>query len=91
MGFGSLGCHDRGSSDKVMRPRVLESLRDHHVSQISTGLYHTVAVTNKGIVFGFGDNERAQLGQECIRGCLKPTEIVFQKSMEDVAIAAPSG
>ncbi|GJN07527.1 hypothetical protein PR202_ga25365 [Eleusine coracana subsp. coracana] len=91
MGFGSLGFHDRGSSDKVMRPRVLESLRDHYVSQISTGLYHTVAVTDKGIVFGFGDNERAQLGQECIRGCLKPTEIPFQKSMEDIAIAAPSG
>jgi alpha-tubulin suppressor-like RCC1 family protein len=91
MGFGSLGFPDRGSSDKVMRPRVLDSLRDHYVSQISTGLYHTVAVTNRGIVFGFGDNERAQLGQEYIRGCLKPTEIMFQKSMEEIVIAAPSG
>ncbi|CAL5065688.1 unnamed protein product [Urochloa decumbens] len=91
MGFGSLGFPDRGSSDKVMKPRILESLRDHYVSQISTGLYHTVAVTNKGIVFGFGDNERAQLGHEYIRVCLKPTEIMFQKSMEDIAIAAPSG
>jgi alpha-tubulin suppressor-like RCC1 family protein len=91
MGFGSLGFPDRGSSDKVMKPRVLESLRDHYVSQISTGLYHTVAVTNKGIVFGFGDNERAQLGHEYIRVCLKPTEIMFQKSMEDIAIVTPSG
>jgi len=91
MGFGSLGFPDRGSSDKVMKPRVLESLRGHYVSQISTGLYHTVAVTNKGIVFGFGDNERAQLGHEYIRVCLKPTEIMFQKTMEDIAIAAPSG
>ncbi|PWZ41711.1 hypothetical protein Zm00014a_027754 [Zea mays] len=91
MGFGSLGFPDRGPLDKVMRPRVLESLQDHYVSQISTGLYHTVAVTSKGIVFGFGDNERAQLGQEYIRGCLKPTEIMFQKSMEDIPIAAPSG
>ena len=92
MGFGSLGFPDRGSSDKVMQPRVLDSLSGHYVSQISTGLYHTVAVTNKGIVFGFGDNERAQLGQEFIRGCLKPTEIMFDKSsIEDIAIAAPSG
>ncbi|EMS63134.1 hypothetical protein TRIUR3_32571 [Triticum urartu] len=92
MGFGSLGFPDRGSSDKVMQPRVLDSLSGHYVSQISTGLYHTVAVTNKGIVFGFGDNERAQLGQEFIRGCLRPTEIMFDKSsIEDIAIAAPSG
>lgn len=92
MGFGSLGFPDRGSSDKVMQPRVLNSLSGYYVSQISTGLYHTVAVTNKGIVFGFGDNERAQLGQEFIRGCLKPTEIMFDKSsIEDIAIAAPSG
>ncbi|CAK9154716.1 unnamed protein product [Ilex paraguariensis] len=42
MGFGSLGF----ASDKVMRPRVLDSLRPHHISQVSTGLYHTVVVTN---------------------------------------------
>lgn len=92
MGFGSLGFPDRGSSEKVMQPCVLDSLRGHYVSQISTGLYHTVAVTNKGIVFGFGDNERAQLGQEYIRECLKPTEIMFHKSsIEDIAITAPIG
>ncbi|XP_020096036.1 ultraviolet-B receptor UVR8 [Ananas comosus] len=91
MGFGSLGFSDRGSSDKVMKPRALDSLRSHHVSQISTGLYHTVAVTNRGLVFGFGDNERAQLGHEQIRGCLKPTEIMVQGKVDDMAIAAPSG
>ncbi|RRT69119.1 hypothetical protein B296_00036878 [Ensete ventricosum] len=90
MGFGSLGFSDRGSSDKVMKPRVLDSLKSHHVTQISTGLYHTVGVTNRGLVFGFGDNERAQLGHEKMRGCLKPTEIVVQ-TMDDIAIAAQSG
>lgn len=90
MGFGSLGFSDRGCSDKVMKPRFLEHLRFHHVSQISTGLYHTVAVTNKGVVFGFGDNERQQLGQESIRGCLKPTEIMMNKAMNDMAIEAKS-
>ncbi|CAD5170601.1 unnamed protein product [Musa acuminata subsp. malaccensis] len=91
MGFGSLGFSDRGSSDKVMKPRVLDSLKSHHVTQISTGLYHTVGVTNRGLVFGFGDNERAQLGHEKMRGCLKPTEIVVQRTMDDIAIAAQSG
>lgn len=91
MGFGSLGFSDRRSSDKVLKPRILDNLRSHHVSQISTGLYHTVGVTSKGLVFGFGDNERAQLGHEQIRGCLNPTEIVVQRTIDDMAIAAQSG
>ncbi|OMP04669.1 Regulator of chromosome condensation, RCC1 [Corchorus olitorius] len=37
MGFWSLGFPDRGASDKVMKPRILDSLRGHRVSQISTG------------------------------------------------------
>ncbi|KAG5235505.1 ultraviolet-B receptor UVR [Salix suchowensis] len=83
MSFGSLGFPDRGVSDKVMRPRVLDSLRAHHVSQISTGLYHTVVVTNQGRLFGFGDNERAQLGHDTLRECLQPTEIFVQETADD--------
>ncbi|WZZ29099.1 hypothetical protein YC2023_012500 [Brassica napus] len=75
MGFGSLGFPDRGVSDKVLRPRVLESLKPHRVSQVSTGLYHTIVVTQTGRIFGFGDNERAQLGHGSLRTCLEPTEI----------------
>ncbi|XP_078166968.1 regulator of chromosome condensation (RCC1) family protein [Carex rostrata] len=90
MGFGSLGFSDRSISDKVLKPRALDSLRGHSVSQISTGLYHTVAVTNKGIVFGFGDNERAQLGHEWLRGCLQPIEIMVQRMVDGMAITAQS-
>lgn len=80
MGFGSLGFPDRGASDKVMRPRILDSLRAHRIAQISTGLYHTVVVTREGQMFGFGDNERAQLGHDMLRGCLEPTEIFLQST-----------
>ncbi|KAM3396088.1 ultraviolet-B receptor UVR8 [Capsicum galapagoense] len=80
MGFGSLGFLDRGASHKVLKPEILESLRSHHISQISTGLYHTVVVTNCGRVFGFGDNERAQLGHDAVRRCLEPTEMFMVKS-----------
>ncbi|OWM88667.1 hypothetical protein CDL15_Pgr002434 [Punica granatum] len=83
MGFGSLGFPDRGASDKVLRPRVLECLRSHRISQISTGLYHTIAITATGRMFGFGDNERAQLGHDMLRGCLEPTEIFIQQMEED--------
>ncbi|KAK9131748.1 hypothetical protein Scep_011276 [Stephania cephalantha] len=91
MGFGSLGFSDRGTADKVLKPRILESLRGHRVSQISTGLYHTVVVTNRGFIFGFGDNERAQLGHDTLRGCLKPTEILVQEPLHEAdPIAAES-
>lgn len=79
MGFGSLGFPDRGASDKILSPRVLGSLKGHCISQVSTGLYHTVAVTKRGRIFGFGDNERAQLGHDSLRQCLQPTEIFVQQ------------
>ncbi|WRX29650.1 Regulator of chromosome condensation [Theobroma cacao] len=90
MGFGSLGFPDRSLSDKVMRPRILDSLRGHHVAQISTGLYHTVVVTHKGRMFGFGDNERAQLGHDTLRGCLEPTEIFIQEMEEETTLLSES-
>ncbi|KAK2369548.1 hypothetical protein QL285_082676 [Trifolium repens] len=85
MGFGSLGFLDRKLTDKILKPRILNSLRSHHVSQISTGLYHTAVVTNRGQIFGFGDNERAQLGHDTLRECLEPIEIFIENSSsEDV-------
>ncbi|KAF8409287.1 hypothetical protein HHK36_005361 [Tetracentron sinense] len=86
MGFGSLGFPDMGSSDKIMKPRILDSLRAHHISQISTGLYHTVVVTNRGLIFGFGDNERAQLGHDTLRGCPEPTEIIVEEIVDEADI-----
>lgn len=79
MGFGSLGFPDRGVSDKVLKPSMLCTLKDHHISQVSTGLYHSVVVTNRGRIFGFGDNERAQLGHDKLRDCRNPTEILVQE------------
>ncbi|RVW24710.1 Serine/threonine-protein kinase PBS1 [Vitis vinifera] len=36
MGFGSFGFPDRGDSDKVTRPWILDNLRGHYISQMST-------------------------------------------------------
>ncbi|KAH1242258.1 putative E3 ubiquitin-protein ligase HERC4 [Glycine max] len=63
---------------------ILDTLRAHHVSQISTGLYHTVVITSRGQIFGFGDNERAQLGHDTLRSCLEPTQIFIKDTSEDV-------
>lgn len=84
MGFGSLGFLDRRVLDKVLKPRILDTLKSHHVSQISTGLYHTVVITSRGKIFGFGDNERAQLGHDTLRSCLEPTQIFNREASEDV-------
>ncbi|XP_059661527.1 ultraviolet-B receptor UVR8 isoform X2 [Cornus florida] len=91
MGFGCLGFLDRGVSDKVMKPRILDSLRAHHISQVSSGLYHTVVLTNRGQIFGFGDNERAQLGIDTLRGCLKPTEIFIQEMASEEGLVSEGG
>ncbi|KAK8676874.1 hypothetical protein V6N13_142434 [Hibiscus sabdariffa] len=90
MGFGSLGFPDRSISDKIMRPRILDCLRSHRVSQVSTGLYHTVVVTHQGRMFGFGDNERAQLGHDTLRGCLEPTEIFIHEMEDEEALLSES-
>lgn len=90
MGYGSLGFPDRGVSGRVRRPRIVDSLRAYRVSQISTGLYHTVAVTSQGRIFGFGDNETAQLGHDTLRGCLEPTEIFVPELAEDTGLASKS-
>ena len=84
MGFGSLGFLYRRVSNKVLKPRILDTLGAHHVSQISTGLYHTVVITSRGQIFGFGDNERAQLGHDTLRSCLEPTQIFIKDTSEDV-------
>ncbi|KAF9590692.1 hypothetical protein IFM89_036215 [Coptis chinensis] len=88
MAFGGLGFSDRGVSDKVMKPHIINNLRAHRVSQISTGLYHTVVVTNRGLIFGFGDNAREQLGHDLLRTCLKPTEISLLNTLDEAGLVA---
>ncbi|KAG6536812.1 hypothetical protein ZIOFF_001881 [Zingiber officinale] len=92
MCFGSLGLSDRGSSDKVMEPRLLSGLSSHRVSQISTGAYHTVAVTNRGRVFGFGDNEKTQIGPaQALSNYLEPTEMALPLHNNTVEDSPPLG
>lgn len=59
MAFGSLGLGNKDSSDKVLEP---VGIREHHIAQVSAGLYHTVAVDSDGLLLPFGDNEKGQLG-----------------------------
>ncbi|MCO5550641.1 hypothetical protein L7F22_004130 [Adiantum nelumboides] len=76
MGFGSLGLSKTWSSEKVLIPSVLDSLKDYHISQVSAGLYHTLVVTDKGIILGFGDNDKGPIGVNGLSSCPEPVEVV---------------
>lgn len=61
--YHSLGVQGKAASDKVATPQSLElALQGHKVAAVAAGQYHTVVVTKKGAIFGFGDNEQSQLG-----------------------------
>lgn len=58
-----MGVQGKAASDKVTTPQSLDMvLRGHKVSNVAAGQYHTLVVTKKGAIFGFGDNEQNQLG-----------------------------
>ncbi|KVI10499.1 Regulator of chromosome condensation 1/beta-lactamase-inhibitor protein II [Cynara cardunculus var. scolymus] len=85
-GKGYCGALGHGDEIDKTTPKLLSSLKthlavqDHHISQVSTGLYHSVVVTSRGRIFGFGDNERAQLSHDKLRACREPSEILVQEA-----------
>jgi alpha-tubulin suppressor-like RCC1 family protein len=61
--YFSLGVQGKAASDKVPTPQSLDlALQGHKASSISAGQYHTLVLTKKGAIFGFGDNDASQLG-----------------------------
>ena len=43
---------------------MVADLKDVHITQISLGKAHTIALTNKGSVYSFGINNKGQCGQD---------------------------
>jgi alpha-tubulin suppressor-like RCC1 family protein len=41
---------------------VFLTIRGHKIQSITSGLYHSIMVTMRGAVFGFGCNDHHQLG-----------------------------
>ena len=41
---------------------IISSLDKHVISQVSCGYHHSLALTNKGKVFSWGDGQYGQLG-----------------------------
>lgn len=71
---GQLGHGDTVRCDK---PKVIESLKTQTIVQASCGKAHSLLLTAEGILFGFGDNKSAQLGQGHQKALMpKPVQIV---------------
>ncbi|KAJ7393514.1 Protein rcc2 [Desmophyllum pertusum] len=71
---GQLGHGDMVRCDK---PKIIDSLKHYTIVQASCGKAHTLVLTAEGILFGFGGNKMAQLGQGHQKPVVaKPVQIV---------------
>ncbi|KAL3146508.1 hypothetical protein ABBQ32_000759 [Trebouxia sp. C0010 RCD-2024] len=56
----------------VWEPRPAELLSDSHIKQVVCGLDHTLALSQSGIAYAFGDNSLSQLGRAGNMGVQTP-------------------
>lgn len=71
---GQLG---HGNTIRCDKPKVIESLKTYTFMQASCGKAHTLLLSDEGILFGFGDNKSAQLGQGHQKAVVtKPVQII---------------
>ena len=59
--YGALG-HD--NEDHLLKPKLIEGLKEHgsEVKSIKGGAFHTIALTERGLVFTWGRDHVGQLG-----------------------------
>ena len=58
-GFGRLG---HGTDEKESAPRMVEDLSEEKIINLSLGVFHTLAVNDKGQVYAWGQNKYGKLG-----------------------------
>jgi len=76
-GDNSLGQLGLGFKDSpITEVATIERLRDKGVYFLATGYFHTFALTDSGMVYGFGSNDHGQLG-------------VYDKFDRDIPVAVP--
>jgi RCC1 and BTB domain-containing protein len=65
----------RSKKDHQLLPIKVNGLHNEKVIQISCGFWHSMALTESGNVFSWGDNQFGQLGFEYFRLINRPTRI----------------
>jgi alpha-tubulin suppressor-like RCC1 family protein len=59
MNSGALG---HSTTDTLLKPKLLEKLRDHRIVKIASGSWHNLALTSEGKVYAWGRGEYGRLG-----------------------------
>ena len=80
--------HQLGSGKPSSRPRVVETLKDTRVLQVTCGNDHTLALDDSGAVWAFGDNSKGQLGQGHYRDVMGAVKV---EGMEGKVVLVASG
>jgi len=77
--WGQIGCGD--DCDKLVPTKVI-GLNGNKVKMISCGCYHSMALTESGCVYIWGDNRCGQLGVESIENSNKANQL----ELKDIVI-----
>ena len=72
-----LGRGYKSEYNKCFKPEKVKSIDNKVIKEISCGYYHTIVLTNDGLLYGWGWNVYGQIGFNYIDYILKPKEIAF--------------
>mmetsp|Transcript_53547 Transcript_53547/g.142325 ORF Transcript_53547/g.142325 Transcript_53547/m.142325 type:complete len:569 (-) Transcript_53547:26-1732(-) len=73
--FGQLGIGSLPAEDRSVNPRLVEGLRSVPVRFVNCGGHHSVAVSESGEVYSWGQGKHGQLGHGDTKDCLAPRAI----------------
>uniref|UniRef100_A0A7N2MU36 Ultraviolet-B receptor UVR8 n=1 Tax=Quercus lobata TaxID=97700 RepID=A0A7N2MU36_QUELO len=82
--YGQLG---HGDFKDHLIPHKLEALHDNHISQISGGWRHTMAITSDGKLYGWGWNKFGQVGAGDNEDHCSPVQVKFPHEQKVVQIS----
>jgi hypothetical protein len=66
-------------------PSAVKELRDHHIIAVSTGLYHSIALSLQGVLFAWGRNSHGQLGNGSLDDTSKPHIVCNLSNVHTIA------
>ncbi|KAH3743549.1 ultraviolet-B receptor UVR8 [Pelomyxa schiedti] len=92
-GWGGNDCGQVGTGNKqpVAEPIFIQILRDQLISIIACGRHHTLALTDHGEIFSWGQGNAGQLGHGNTVDRLTPTPIEFFRGCPVHMIACGNG
>lgn len=61
-GAGQHGQLGHGNTEDLCDPRAVEALFGHRLEAVACGGFHTLALSDEGVCFAWGDSEFGQLG-----------------------------